>query len=133
MVAVVRFTTLLALLANLIVPQYVLKYSPCCYDENGNLTFACSASNPASDTKTTSIKTRRTCCDPIKITLRGNPAPQSNDAQASVAPDTQWVALHLPHMDLGLNLGRDIRILCTATTGPPLFADVLTLHSRLNL
>lgn len=129
----VQFTLVLAIIGNLTIPQTLVKYSPCCYDEHGNLTFACQVDSPIPGTRGTALKSHRSCCDPINITLRGSPAPQVNDVSAPTMPDTGWQATTVQSFILAPCLDRGVCALGNATTGPPVATTFLTLHGRLNL
>src|SRR5207244_2802812 len=78
-------TTLLAftIMANLLIPEQMVRYRPCCYDANGNLArhlCQCSCNN---DGKVTRIGVRSTCCDPIFTRFNANP-----NAPVVIAPAT---------------------------------------------
>ena len=115
--------SLVALSANLLVPQYVVRYNSCCLDENGKLIArSCGSHAPA-------IK-QKSCCDPIVVELR-NGAPAMNAAtvisQLSILIAPLAVPVSAPMFSPG-TVPFDVRY----TTGPPLSPDLLTLHSRLN-
>lgn len=68
----------LTVVANLFVPERVIRYGPCCYDDNGYL-------NPAHFNPSTNAQERihgKSCCDPTEYQLRaGVPAPVQVETQ----------------------------------------------------
>ena len=129
MKTIIQITLVFALIGNLTIPQSVLKYSPCCYNEYGQLTLSCGNAH----TDSTVIKAPHTCCDPVKIMLRDNPAPQLNNVVAPAVHDNGLQAVTVARVDLICNFALDVRAFCTATTGPPAFTNVLVRHCRLNI
>ena len=133
MKTIIQITLVFALIGNLTIPQSLVKYSPCCYDKHGNLTLGCQARKPTQDIQSIALKTKKSCCDPVKIILRGNPAPQLNNVIAPPMPDTDGQAVTAPPIDFGAFPDRDACALGTAMTGPPAAIDILARSCRLNL
>lgn len=126
---VIQLTTVFMLTANLLVPQQIVSYRPCCYDENGKLSLHLQCG--CQTTTTPSLSERRECCDPIISKLRHEnsslvapstfskadieaPVPESVSVTSFIAADAHAVSMLFD-------------------TGPPHVPDFLTLHSRLNL
>lgn len=132
MKTIIQITLVFALVGNLTIPQSLTKYSPCCYDEYGNLTFQCSAHDLPTSKSSTHLKQRHSCCDPIKITLRGSPAPQLNNV-TPVMSTTDYQTLAVTPVEFGTIPDRDECAFSTATTGPPAITNILTRCCRLNI
>lgn len=121
----VNLLSIAVLVANLLVPQRLVSYSPCCYAEDG--TLATCLPPPAT-------RIGDNCCDPIvKVLRHGAPAqtvrvtPQKAERvwldAAQAAP-----VLPVPPVPFEVTLAADLQ-----ATGPPGAARVLQYHSRLNL
>jgi len=111
--------------ANLLLPERLVSYRPCCYDENGNLTCA---QKPSS-----APVVHGDCCDPLIHDLRSTPPPIDTNvkflahAPADEAlPASSPVPL-LPISDLDSTLAMPLVL------GPPDTPDVLPLHCRFNI
>src|SRR5258707_700467 len=88
----VLISCVLALVANLMVPQQITTYRACCYDEAGKLLpcarntcegCGCSKQNDA----------KRKCCDPIQVQLRSSPPADVNSVAsiAKIQPQAQAI------------------------------------------
>ena len=127
----------IAIMANLLIPQQMVRYRPCCYDANGNLArHLCRCScNDADDSggKVSRIGMRSTCCDPIVTHFTANLNAPVVTAAALVKYDSHsdFIA-EMPQVQ-ALELSVAETHVVVWDTGPPRTVDVLTLHSRLNL
>ena len=122
--------TSLLLLANLMVPQEIVRHNPCCYDADGRLR-ACPNAQP----KKTATISGENCCEPKILTLRnGGPVPTvqptfvaSNlDKYSGVAPSIVAARQVVLERD---SAAAEFRL----DTGPPQYCRILSIHSRLNL
>jgi hypothetical protein len=82
----------LALLANLLMPQQLVRYNACCKPQADKPVSMCCGMNSASDAKG-SLRVHRNCCDPIKITLRSGPASVATSTEVCEATTLTGIAL----------------------------------------
>src|SRR5579862_1601491 len=83
-------------IANLAVPEKVVRYGDCCYDDNGNL-------NASHFNKSRNSGERihgRSCCDPTEYQLRAG-APSAAQLELQINPDSGKAAVLVA--DLNLN------------------------------
>ena len=122
--------TILLLLANLLVPQQIVRYKPCCYDSDGQLS-ACARFRTQNGAE---IK-GEDCCAPRVISLRaGNSAPTLQPTVIAGSSANDDVISDAATMPLQFSI-RTTLVLVSAygcDAGPP-WRDILALHSRLNL
>jgi hypothetical protein len=122
----------LAVAANLLLPQNVQVYKACCLDENGAVRAA--SDMPCKQGRTGAVRLEGPdCCAPTTYELRPSPPSALLVSAAPRVPLAQ---------DAGLGVAQPVRIqaVCQAPslphtyydTGPPR-PDPLALHMRLNL
>jgi hypothetical protein len=122
---IVNLLSMAVLVANLLVPQRVVSYNPCCYSEDGTL---------ASCLPPPETRIGDNCCDPIVKVLRHSApaqtvrvAPQKAErVWLSAAPPAFVSPVALVPTELAVAKGLQ-------ATGPPGASAVLEHHSRLNL
>jgi len=123
------FLAISAITANLLLPQRLISYETCCYDESGFVTACCRAQPSAK----LPLIIHSSCCDPIERTLRHGESPQivpSQKVDSEIGFDVP--PLLAPGADPPFSLQPSERAL-VQSTGPPLQSDVLQQHSRLNI
>ena len=124
---IVYFFLIACVVANLAVPEKLVRYSPCCYDENGNL-------NRAHFQHTGEQIRGRSCCDPTEYQLRAG-APSAAQVELQVTSDAGKTAAVVADFDFNAFHPA----ICKATpcwfdsSGPPQSVSHLQQTSRLNI
>ncbi|MCW8133591.1 MAG: hypothetical protein KIS92_24820, partial [Planctomycetota bacterium] len=128
-----RFTAVLALAANLLVPMQVVKYHACCLDQHGYLLSV--EERCGGMASGTTMVSPDACCNPDVKTLRHAPAQPISQISADDAPNplAQAVLPLPPTYVARLAQARDVHD-AHKNTGPPASSDdLLPLHVRLNV
>ena len=120
------FFSILAIAANLLVPQKIVTYAPCCYGPDGALSVSsCCARKSARPTM------HGVCCDPVEHQLRAAPAPAMDAAfevrNLHACPVPQIPAFALRPITARLEISLD-----PAGADPP-HPLLFSLHSRYNI
>ena len=128
---VLSITLVLAVTANLLVPQQIVRYRACCYDVNGKL--ALHLCGCQTDNKEPALSTKRRCCDPLITQLASRSIAPAVNEPASVKYDahSEFTA-EVPQAAL-LEISAAHARISVWDTGPPPCGDVLSLLSRLNI
>ena len=123
-----KLITILSILANPFVPERLVTYNACCLAKN-----SCCADHSRQD-KTERIVAHRKCCEPIVIVLRQGPPSPSTTAGIQPAARSLFGSLSAsPPLAVVAETWPPARQPEWFAAGPPRFADVLALHTRLNL
>lgn len=118
--------------ANLLIPQQITSYRPCCYDANGRLRAGASCCCEGRDGMEPAIGVACTCCNPIFHTLRPSPASSllGQHIQKSPLPDA---ALASVNSAVTMNPVYEVWYVRVYANGPPPKPNLLKLYSRLNI
>jgi hypothetical protein len=125
---IVKVFLIACVVANLAVPEKIVRYGACCYDEHGNLNCA-------------HLKARtgewihgHSCCDPTEYQLRAG-APSAAQVELQISPDAGKSAAVIADVDLNAFHPA----MCTThlrwydSSGPPQAVSKLQQSSRLNI
>lgn len=123
-----KLIAIVSILANPFVPERLVTYNTCCLAKN-----SCCAGHSRQD-KTDRIVAHRKCCDPIVIVLRQAPPSPSTTPDIQPAARSLFGSLSAPMpLAVAAETWQPVRQPEWFAAGPPRFADVLALHTRLNL
>ena len=122
------FAAVAIIAANLLLPERLVSYRSCCYDERGNI-----ASCACEITVVPGAIIHGDCCDPIVHQLRSAPAPAVVHAKiATDVPASDALPAPVPAL-LPLDSDQISTAVVELDTGPPGPVDLLPLHCRLNV
>ena len=128
-----RMFTVFLIAAYLLVPERLVTYKKCCFDNAGRLR-ACATPFAENPKNTPPLIRGQGCCDPTVAVLRGVPAAPAlcPDVQDSGAFETDGICA-IPAMNMVIAVPAGLTILARWTTVPSILPDILTIQSRLNL
>lgn len=117
-------------MANLLLPEQLIRYQACCYDDSGHLA-ACACERRA-DSRTSVI--HDACCDPIRHPLRPAPAPVVAQARDFCdLPFMDAVLAPIPPYHFAMLIEENLPDRVMQNTGPPGDPQLLPLHCRFNI
>lgn len=127
----IQLSVVFALTANLLLPQQIVSYRPCCYDQDGKLALhQCGCPDSGNEP---SITERHECCEPIITQLLHGGATQTVVAASVKSPAPTQGALPVAPVKFDLSTHEAPAAVVFYDTGPPMLVGFLKLHSRFNI